>query len=212
MRGGSGILPCQFLDFLEDPSRGGALEPAQHPEAETSRAVCPLPVACGPFGFVQPSLGGSFSCCGIRSRPRVETLQSSLAISGCKLCAREAASRSWVFLEGLLCCFVTCLSSPPVALLPGCCSLCSPVGLASRSPLGLTFPAVPAACQACVCLFSAGTVVPSRLDLGPLTDLRSWNQGPSMHWNLGIWGREWHGVSLLDLYWDHCGSLVDCPP
>lgn len=68
---------------------------------------------------------------------------------------------------------------------------------------------------------------PSRLDLGALADLRSWNQGPSVHWNLDK-GREWHGVSLLDMCWGSlqlpgglsslagCGLLLPsrepCPP
>ena len=59
VRGGSGILPCQFLDFLEEPSRGGALEPAQHPEAK--RLGClPTPRGLWPIWTYPAFPGGLF--------------------------------------------------------------------------------------------------------------------------------------------------------
>ena len=148
MTGGSGIIPCQFLDFLEDPSRGGALEPAQHPEAKrpqglsarSSWPVAHLDLSGLPWGalFLDVGLGVDLGLKHSKGAWR------SVA-EGCV--AGEAASRSWVSLEGPLCCFVTCLSSPPscdpaarlplpvfssrpgIALTPGADLLCSASGL-----------------------------------------------------------------------------------
>lgn len=64
VRDGSGILPCQFLDLLEDSFPGDALEPAQHPEA--SKASCLLFMAHGPWP-IELSLGASSSRCGVGS-------------------------------------------------------------------------------------------------------------------------------------------------